>query len=206
MPTVVSPVLPGGWSVRPSVRSVLRGGRSVLTCLVLSAVAIVAVPLQHATAPVSVDYRSDLAKLVRDARYTVVAPAGLPPSWTPVSSALAVGGANGPGTLTWHLGYMTPSGTLASLEETDARAAEFIRRMTNSGTLESPVRLAGQTWSTRWNAGRGQRSMYLTSRPGVTVVVTGNASWHDLAILAASGTSSHADARRRGRAGAGAPG
>ncbi len=138
MPTVVSPVLPSGWSVRPSARSMLRGGRSVLTCLVLSAVAIVAVPLQHATAPVSVDYRSDLAKLVRDARYTVVAPAGLPPSWTPVSSALAAGGANGPGTLTWHLGYMTPSGTLASLEETDARAAEFIRRMTNNGTLESP--------------------------------------------------------------------
>jgi hypothetical protein len=165
---------------------VLRGGRSVLTCLVLSAVAIVAVPLQHATAPVRVGYRSDLAKLVRDARYTVVAPAGLPPSWTPVSSVLAVGGANGPGTLTWHLGYMTPSGTLASLEETDARAAEFIRRMTNSGPIEQPVRLAGQTWSTRWTAGRDQRSMYLTSPQGVTVVVTGNASWNDLATLAAS--------------------
>jgi hypothetical protein len=168
------------------VSPLLRGGRSVLTCLLLSAVAIVAVPLQHATTPVSTDYRSDLAKLTRAARFTVVAPAGLPRSWTPVSSALAAGGANGPGTLTWHLGYMTPSGTLASLEETDARAAGFIRRMTNSGPLEQPVRLAGQTWSTRWNAGRGQRSMYLSRPHGPTVVVTGNASWHDLAILAAS--------------------
>jgi hypothetical protein len=172
VPTVVSPVL--------------RGGRSVVTCLLLSAVAIVAVPLQHATTPVRIDYRPDLAKLTRAAPCTVVAPARLPPSWTPVSSALAVGGANGAGTLTWHLGYMTPSGTLASLEETDASAAGFVRRMTSSGTLGQPVRLAGQTWSTRWNAGRGQRSMYRSSPPGATVVVTGNASWHDLATLAAS--------------------
>ena len=165
---------------------VLRGGRSVVTCLLLSAVAIVAVPLPHATGPVTVDYRSDLDTLIRAARYPVVAPAGLPPSWTPVSSAVAVGGANGPGTVTWHLGYMTPSGALASLEETSAGAAGFIRRMTNSGSPEPPVRVAGQTWSTRWTAGRGQRSMYRSGPPGATVVVTGNASWPDLAILAAS--------------------
>jgi hypothetical protein len=170
VPTVVTPVL--------------RGGRSVVTCLLLSAVVIVAVPLQHATAPVSVDYRPGLAALTRAAPYPVVAPAGLPPSWTPVSSALAVGGANGPGTVTWHLGYMTPSGTLASLEETNASAAGFIGRMTNSGALGQPVRVAGQAWSTRWTGGRGQRSMYRSGPPGATVVVTGNASWPDLAILA----------------------
>ena len=167
-----------------AVNPVLRAGRPVVTCLLLSAVAIVAVPLQHATAPVSADYRPDLATLSRTAPYPVAAPAGLPPSWTPVSSALAVGGANGPGTVTWHLGYVTPSGTLASLEETDASAAGFIRRMTNSGALGPTVRVAGQTWSTRWTAGRGQRSMYRTGPPGATVVVTGNASWPDLAILA----------------------
>jgi hypothetical protein len=174
---------------------VLRAGRSVLTCLLFSAVAIVAVPLQHATAPVTVDYRPDLARLTQSARFPVLAPAGLPPSWTPVSSALAVGGANGPGTLTWQLGYMTPSGTLASLEETDARPAGFVARMTNGGTPQPPVHLAGQTWSTRWNAGRAQRSMYRSGLP--TVVVTGDASWPDLATLASS--LRPADQLRRGR-------
>ncbi len=62
-----------------------------------------------------------------------MAPAGLPGSWQPVSSGLAVGGANGAGTVTWQLGYLTPDGALASLEETNASAASFIRRMTNSG-------------------------------------------------------------------------
>jgi hypothetical protein len=51
VPTVVSPAL--------------RGGRSVATGLLLSAVAIVAVPLQHATAPVSVNYRAILAGALR---------------------------------------------------------------------------------------------------------------------------------------------
>src|SRR5258708_31254464 len=107
VPTVVGPVL--------------RGGRSVATGLLLSAVAIVAVPLQHATAPVSVDYRADLAALTRAAPFPVVAPAGLPRSWTPVSSAVAVRGANGPGTVTWHLGYMTPAGGPAPPEGAHCR-------------------------------------------------------------------------------------
>ena len=72
--------------------------------------------------------------MTRAARYPVLAPAGLPLSWSPVSSGVALGGANGAGTATWHLGYRTPSGTLASMEESDAAAATFIHRMTNGGT------------------------------------------------------------------------
>jgi hypothetical protein len=180
---------PGAPAARPVVRAagpVLRGSRRALTCLLITAALIVAVPPQHAAVPVIVSYRHDLAKLTRLARYTVVAPDGLPRSWYPVSSGLAIGGANGPGTATWHLGFWTPSGRLASLEETDASPGEFVRRMTNDGTLERPVRVAGRVWDTRWNADRRQRSMYYTSRAGVTVVVTGDATWAELRVLAAS--------------------
>ncbi len=164
----------------------LRGGRSVLTCLVLCAAIIVAVPLHHATGPVAVGYQGDLAKLTRTASYTVVAPVGLPEPWTPVSSSLAAGGANGPGTVTWHLGYMTPSGSLASLEETNASAATFIRRMTNSGAPAAAARIAGQTWSASSTPGRDQRSLYRTRPGGPTLVVTGTATWAELRTLAAS--------------------
>jgi len=115
-----------------------------------------------------------------------VAPEGLPASWQPVSSGLAVGGANGAGTVTWQLGYMTPDGSLASLEETNASAAGFVRRMTNNGTALAPARLDGRTWSLSSTPARGQRSMYFTSPAGFTVVVTGNATWADLRQLAAS--------------------
>ena len=81
---------------------------------------------------------------------------------------------------------MTPDGSLASLEETNASAGAFVRRMTNDGTPLAPARLDGQTWSLSATPTRGQRSMYVTSRAGFTVVVTGNATWAELRELAAS--------------------
>ena len=171
------------WAV---VNRVLHAAGAALGCLLAAAVVVVAVPMPHAAEPVTVSYRGDLARLVRLAPYPAVAPAGLPVSWQPVSSGLAVGGANGAGTVTWQLGYMTPGGSLASLEETNASAPAFIRRMTNDGTALAPLHLASQTWHLNSAPSRGQRSMYYTSTTGVTVVVTGNATWAQLRELAAS--------------------
>ena len=164
----------------------LRGTVSALGCLLGAAIIVVAVPAPHAAEPVPVSYRGDVADLAALAPYPAVAPAGLPASWQPVSSLLTVGGANGAGTVTWHLGFMTPDGLLASLEETNAAAVAFVRRMTNSGTPLPPTRLASTTWSVSSTPSRGQRSLSFTSPAGFTVVVTGNATWAELRQLAAS--------------------
>ena len=177
------PVLRGGWF---AAHRGMRASRWVLTCVLLIFVIIVAVPMSHTNSPATVSYSRDLAVMTREARYPVVAPAGLPLSWAPVSSGVALGGANGPGTATWQLGYVTPSGMLASVEQSDAAAAAFIRRMTNSGTPQPPVRIAGLVWRASANPGRGQRSLYLTRPGGSTIIVTGNASWAELRALAAS--------------------
>ena len=171
------------------MRPKLRGAVSALGCLLAAAVIVVAVPVPHAAEPVTVSYSGDLAALGRLAPYPAVAPAGLPASWQPVSSSLAVGGANGAGTVTWQLGLMTPDGTLAALAETNASAAAFIRRMTNDGNPYSalaPVRLDGQAWSLSSAPARDQRSMYLASPAGFTLVVTGDATWAELRELAAA--------------------
>jgi hypothetical protein len=165
---------------------VLRGGLSALGCLLAAAVVVVAIPAPHAAEPVAVSYRADLARLSRLAPYPAVAPRGLPASWQPVGSGQALGGANGAGTVTWHLDFATPDGLLASLEETNADAAAFIRRMTNDGTALAPTRVNGQTWDLSATPARGQRSMYLTSPAGFTVVVTGSAGWAELRQLAGS--------------------
>jgi hypothetical protein len=188
------------------VNRVLRGGLSALGCLLAAAVVVVAIPAPHAAEPVTVSYRGDLVKLARLAPYPAVAPVGLPESWQPVSSGLTVGGANGAGTVTWQLDYTTPDGWLASLQETNAGAGTFVRRMTNDGTALAPSQLApsqlapsqlapsqlapsqldGRTWNLSTTPARGQRSMYVTSPAGFTVVVTGNAAWAELRELAAS--------------------
>jgi hypothetical protein len=161
---------------------VVRGS----VCLLGAAIIIVAVPAPHAAEPVTISYAGDLARLAGLAPYPALAPAGLPASWQPVSSRLAVGGANGPGTVTWQLGFMTPDGALAALAESNASAAAFVRRMTNDGTALPPADLNRQTWRLSSTPARGQRSMYLTSAAGFTLVVTGNATWAQLRELAAS--------------------
>ena len=165
---------------------VLHAGAAALGCLAAAAVVVVAVPVPHAAGPVTISYHSDLIKLTRLASYPAVAPAGLPASWQPVSSGLAVGGANGAGTVTWQLGFMTPDGSLASLEETNASAAGFVRRMTNAGMPLGPVRLTGRTWTLSSTPSRGQRSLFYTSPAGFTLVVSGDATWNELRELAAS--------------------
>jgi Protein of unknown function (DUF4245) len=164
----------------------LRGGVAALGCLLGAAIIVVAVPMPHAAEPVTVSYRGDLAELARLAPYPAVAPVGLAASWQPVSSRLTVGGADGAGTVTWHLGFMLPDGSLASLEESNAGAAAFIRRMTNSGTTLGPAHLAGRTWTLSSTPSRGQRSMYYTGPAGMTLVITGNATWAELRELAGS--------------------
>ena len=160
--------------------------RAVATCALVSAAALVVVPPEHASSPTQISYRGDLATMTRTAPYQVLAPAGLPRSWTPVNSGVATGGANGPGTVTWRLGFATPAGTFAALEETNASAGPFIRRMTNSGTAQPPVSIGGRTWAASLTSGRDQRSLAVTTGAGVTLVVTGNATWAQLRTLAAS--------------------
>jgi len=164
----------------------LRGGAAALGCLLGAALIVAAIPMPHAAQPATVSYTADVAKLARLAPYPALAPAGLPGSWLPVASGLAVGGASGPGTVTWQLGFMTPGGLLASLAESNAPAAGFIRRMTNDGTAVKSVDLNGQTWSSSDTGSRGQRSLYFTGAAGLVVVVTGNATWAQLRRLAAS--------------------
>ena len=164
------------------MNTVVRGS----VCLLGAAIIIVAVPAPHAAEPVTISYAGDLARLARPAPYPAVAPAGLPASWQPVSSGLAVGGGNGPGTVTWQLGFMTADGALAAVAESNASAAAFVRRMTNDGAALAPADLDGQAWRRSAVPDRGQRSMYLTSAAGFTLVVTGNATWAQLRELAAS--------------------
>jgi hypothetical protein len=164
---------------------VLGSGLYALGCLLAAAVVVVTIPAPHAAEPVTVSYRADQTGWPgwRRTRRSPRTPARIVAAGR---SGLTVGGANGAGTVTWALGYMTPDGLLASLEETNADPAAFVRRMTNSGTALPPSSVNGQTWNLSATPARGQRSMYRTSPAGFTLVVTGNATWPELRQLAAS--------------------
>jgi Protein of unknown function (DUF4245) len=156
---------------------------AVLACVVLATLIIVMTPRPVTPVAVTVSYQGDLAKFRRLTPHAALAPQGLPAGWQPVSSRLTV--VRG-GPVSWHLGFMTPSGGIASLEESTELPAEFIRRITNDGNILPPVWSGGAWWARRWRPDKDQRSMYRSPTGAFTTVVTGTSGWPELARLADS--------------------
>src|ERR1700712_2812221 len=75
---------------------------------------------QHVTV---IDYSTELSQARRVSAHPLVAPAGLPSTWraTSVSSS---GGSGAP--IVFHLGYVTPSGDYAAVEESDGPVAGYL--------------------------------------------------------------------------------
>ncbi len=176
--------------VSPSVYRRLMSGLSgyavaLLCCLAIAGLVLLITPRRHDNAVLRVDYRGDLAGLVAVAPYPVWAPEGLPPGWVPTSSRLT--GTNG-GPVGWHLGFYTPGKQYAALEESDERPGGrggFVDRMTSQGRPDGTTTVAGAQWDRAFRKDKHQRSL-VRRLPGVTLVVTGTASYDELAILAGS--------------------
>src|SRR5262249_31705048 len=96
------------------------------------------------------------------------------------------GHAGGP--VSWHLGFNTPSKEYAALEESNEApdgAGNFIDRMTSQGHPDGTLQVAGVTWARTFRPDKKQRSL-VRRLPGLTLVVTGTASYEELAVLAGS--------------------
>lgn len=175
--------------VSPSVYRRLVSGLpglivAMLVCL-LAGLVILLMPRRNDNAIPRADYRSDLTGLVATAPYQVLAPEGLPPQWYPTSTRLT-GRVGGP--VSWHLGFNTPGKEYAALEESNETpdgAGNFVDRMTSQGHPDGTAQIAGATWDRRFRPDKKQRSL-VRELPGVTIVLTGTASYEELAVLAGS--------------------
>jgi hypothetical protein len=179
-PIVVSP------SVYRRITSGLPGyAMAMLVCLAVVGLVMLITPRRNQNSIPRADYRGDLAGLVTVAPYPVEAPQGLPPQWFPTSTRLT-GGQNGP--IAWHLGFYTPGKKYAALEESNERpdgAGNFVDRMTSQGHPDGTAQVAGATWDRTFRPDKKQHSL-VRRLPGVTLVVTGTASYEELAVLAGS--------------------
>jgi hypothetical protein len=189
-PTAEAPAGEGPIVVSPSVYRRLMSGfpgfaMAMLSCLVVVGFVLLVTPRRNPNAMPQVNYQADLNGLVAIAPFTVQAPQGLDPKWYPTSSRLA-GRAHGP--LGWHLGLYTPGKQYAALEESDERpdgAGGFVSRMTSQGRPEGSLQVAGAAWDKTFRKDKNQRSL-VRRLPGVTLIVTGTASYEELATLAGS--------------------
>ncbi len=176
--------------VSPSVYRRLTSGVpgfavAMLSCMVIVGLVILLTPNRDENAVRTVQYQGELSGLEAVAPYAVQAPEGLPATWYATSSRLT-GKPGGP--VAWHLGFYTPQKQYAALEqsnETPGGDGGFIDRMTSQGRPDGSTQIAGATWNKTFRKDKNQRSL-VRSVPGVTLVVSGTASYDELAILAGS--------------------
>ncbi|WP_052391053.1 DUF4245 domain-containing protein [Streptomyces sp. NRRL B-24484] len=127
-----------------------------------------------------VDYRSALASAKRAAPYPVLGPQGLSGQWRATSVEYRK---DGKGNALWHLGFVTPSGQYAAVEQSNGTRDDVIGTVVPGGRPDGSTPVAGQDWQ------RFQGTKYrgLTTPVGTaTTVVTGSASYDELAQLAAA--------------------
>lgn len=175
--------------VSPSVYRRLMSGLpglivAMLVCL-LAGLVILLTPRRNEGAMPRADYSSDLTGLVATAPYQVLAPEGLPPQWYPTSTRLT-GQAGGP--VSWHLGFNAPDKEYVALEESNETpdgVGRFIDRMTSQGHPDGTSQIAGVTWDRTFRPDKKQRSL-VHRFPGMAIVLTGTASYEELAVLANS--------------------
>ncbi|MFJ1706560.1 DUF4245 domain-containing protein [Kitasatospora sp. NPDC088346] len=158
-------------SVRDMVLSMLAVGGVV-------AVGYLFIPHSAGDGVHQVDYRSALSSAKRAAPYPVLGPEGLGDTWraTSVEYRKDKSGHN-----VWHLGFVTPSGEYAAVEQSNAAKADVLAAVVPGGAADGSAPVAGRDWE-RY---QGDRYRGLARQDGAaTTVVTGSASYEELAQLA----------------------
>ncbi|MFB4304436.1 DUF4245 domain-containing protein [Actinomadura sp. NTSP31] len=177
--------------VSPAVYKRLTTGLGGFTmamgaCLLLVLAIFVITPRDNKEVLPTVDYASQLWALRSDAPFTVYAPEGLPPRWRPTSSRLHGLDAGGKQPVAWHLGFVTPDGEYAALEESNEKADAYVPRMTNSSKPIGTMQVGGESWAKYHRNDKKANSLARPGPGGMSIVVTGTASYGELAVLAAS--------------------
>ena len=177
--------------VSPGVHKRLTTGLGGFTmamgaCLLVVLAIYLVMPRSDEEVLPTVDYSSQLWALRNDAPYTVHAPEGLPPGWRPTSSRLNGLNSGGKKPVAWHLGFVAPSDEYAAVEPSNEKADQYVPRMANSSKAVGTQTVNGVAWTKYNNKGKKANSLARTLPDGVSLVVTGTASYEELAVLAGS--------------------
>jgi hypothetical protein len=172
--------------------------RTTVRDMVLS-LAVVAVPIGIALAiepskagnPVHVvdaaSYQATLSAARAAEPFPVLSPTGLPADWKLTS---AYYNPEGSGPADWHVGYLTPAGAYAVLEQTSEPFAAYLNDQHSDASQVAVVSIAGAT-PTQWQQYTGTtpgglKTLLYAQNARSTVIVAGSAPLADLEKLAAA--------------------
>ncbi|MCF2528155.1 DUF4245 domain-containing protein [Yinghuangia soli] len=127
-----------------------------------------------------IDYSLKFQQASQDAPYPLLGPAGLPDQWRATS---AYYDGMKPADTTWHIGFINPNDEYAAVEQSNGDPVQFVKAKSKGGAQVGTVDVAGKPWASY--DGPKYRSLVRTE-DGVTTIVTGTATFDDLAVLAAA--------------------
>ncbi|MFF5260700.1 DUF4245 domain-containing protein [Actinomadura viridis] len=179
----------GTVQVSPGVYKRLTTGLGGFTlamaaCLLLVGAIFLVTPRGEKEVLPTIDYGGHLWAMRSGAPYTVHAPEGLPAGWRPTSSRVHGLNDKDGEPVAWHLGFLTPSDQYAALEQSNEKPSAYIPRMTNIKKTVGTRQVGGATWNQYHRKDKNAYSLARTLPGGVTLVVTGTASFDELAVLA----------------------
>jgi hypothetical protein len=152
--------------------------------LAIILIAVLLVPRRSYDAVKVVDTTGVITGAQRIAPFHVQVPTSLPAGWRPTSARLAAPEREGDPT-GMHIGYVTPLDDYAAVEESNEPTRTFVPLMTQHGKLDGVQTVNGVLWDRRFSQERSVRSLVRSIGPA-TIVVSGNASYDELGVLASS--------------------
>ncbi|MGW5851916.1 DUF4245 domain-containing protein [Streptomyces sp. NPDC055254] len=127
----------------------------------------------------TVDYRVEAITARRAAPYPVAAPVGLPQEWRATSVTYERKNADA-----WHLGFLDPQRQYVAIEQTTDASAKRLGRLTQQAKGTGQTQQVGDLVWERWD---GEKyDALVRQEQGHVTVVTGTASFEQLAVMAAA--------------------
>jgi hypothetical protein len=156
--------------------------RSLLVVGAIVVVIVLIVPRPSSVSQPPVDVVGTAQGAASDAHFTLAVPQGLPVDWKPTAASLLTSVDD---VQTWHVGYQTSSGQYAAVEQAKDVTTNWVRNNSGGGTAVGQQVVGTTTWTQLLHKNRLQRSLLLNDG-ALTYLVTGTASWSELAQLAES--------------------
>jgi Protein of unknown function (DUF4245) len=186
----------GGMANKEGSRRLRTTVRDMILSMTLIVLPILAVfwlmPSTSSSTPVSVvsasEYQAMLSAARTDLPFTALSPTGLSAGWQLTSDEYEPAGESA---ADWHLGYLTPSGKYAVLEQTTESIGEFLDGESSDATQSGTVQVAGSSWQEYTGTSPVALGTLLfredTTKAGTSLeVVAGSAPMSELRTLASS--------------------
>jgi len=164
-------------------QSALDMVRSLAVILAIVAVIVFLIPRPNGVTPSAVDVTGAAAAARSELGFSPAVPQGLPVGWKATSVGLRDGT---DGALTWHVGYLTPQGRYASIEQAAGASHQWEVVLDSGGTDRDPQTIDGLKWDQRYKDVRDVTALIHRGGGRTTMVTSKGGGLTDATLLARS--------------------